>query len=167
MALWKYAALLVASCLLLLARPTLAQAPTADPSAARELDCAALDCAGVLPGAARFERVEGSGGAAPFRVGYDAQGEIVGWVALSTDVVDIKAYSGKPLVTLVGLTPDGVIAGARVVHHGGPISLVGIPGRASPSSWTPTGAAPRRRRSWWGTPRIPTRSRWTSSPAPP
>lgn len=130
MALWKYAALLVASCLLLLARPTLAQAPTADPSAARELDCAALDCASVLPGAARFERVEGSGGAAPFRVGYDAQGDIVGWVALSTDVVDIKAYSGKPLVTLVGLTPDGVIAGARVVHHSEPILLVGIPERA-------------------------------------
>lgn len=110
------------------------------------LDCAELDCAAVLPGGETFEAVEGR----PYFAGYavvredderedddddhaddhddDHDGRrLVGWVVLSTDVVDIKAYSGKPLVTLVGLDPDGTIVGARVVHHSEPILLVGIP----------------------------------------
>ena len=57
----------------------------------------------------------------------DADGNVVGWVALSTDFVKIKAYSGKPLVTLVGLDPQGTITGARVIHHSEPILLIGIP----------------------------------------
>ncbi len=88
-----------------------------------ELDCAALPCAEVLSGAVSFEPAEG----AKHWVGHDAAGELSGWVALSTDFVDIKAYSGKPLVTLVGLDPGGVITGARVVHHSEPILLIGIP----------------------------------------
>ncbi len=90
------------------------------------LDCEKLDCRTVLPEASRFEQREGL----PYATGYDASGERVGWVALSTDLVDIKAYSGKPLVTLVGLRPDGTIAGARVVHHSEPILLIGIPEQA-------------------------------------
>lgn len=97
---------------------TVAAAP---PPAA--LDCALLPCARVLPGVERFEDVAG----APYKVGKDAKGEVVGWVVMSTDVVDIKAYSGKPMVTLVGLQKDGTIAGARVVHHSEPIILIGIP----------------------------------------
>ncbi|MBW2268992.1 MAG: 4Fe-4S binding protein [Deltaproteobacteria bacterium] len=62
--------------------------------------------------------------------GLDEDGDVVGWVALSTDFVDLKAYSGKPLVTLVGLDPDGIITGAHVVHHSEPILLVGIPEKA-------------------------------------
>ncbi len=89
------------------------------------LDCAKLDCKVALPQAERFEQPEGK----PYAIGYDAQGEVVGWVALSTDLVDIKAYSGKPLVTLVGLRPDGSIAAARVIHHSEPILLIGIPER--------------------------------------
>lgn len=93
-------------------------------AAPESLDCTTLDCAGVLPGATRFERPEGR----PYAVGYAGESdEPVGWVVLSTDVVDVPAYSGKPLVTLVGLTPEGIIAGARVVHHSEPILLVGIP----------------------------------------
>lgn len=88
------------------------------------LDCAALDCAAVLPAAESFEPVEAD---PPYEIGRGAGGEVVGWVALSTDLVGIKGYSGKPLVTLLGLTPDGVISGARVVHHSEPILLVGIP----------------------------------------
>ena len=63
-------------------------------------------------------------------VGKSASGERLGWVVLSTDVVDVKAYSGKPLITLVGLDPEGVITGARVVWHSEPILLVGIPEQA-------------------------------------
>ncbi len=89
-----------------------------------KLDCSKLDCKGVLPGAVRFDKPKTQ---AKYRVGYDAAGKLVGWVVLSTDVVDVKAYSGKPLVTLVGLTPKGVISGAKVIHHSEPILLVGIP----------------------------------------
>ena len=98
-------------------------APAFAAEAPTHLDCAALDCASVLPGATRFESVDD----APFQRGVDAAGETVGWVALSTDVVDIKAYSGKPLVTLVGLDDEGVISGAKILHHSEPILLVGIP----------------------------------------
>ncbi len=87
------------------------------------LDCATMNCAGVLPGALRFEAVEG----APYVAGLDADGETVGWVAMSTDLVDVMAYSGKPLVTLVGLNVDGEITAAEVIHHSEPILLVGIP----------------------------------------
>jgi len=93
-----------------------ATAPTA-------LDCAQLPCAQVLPQAVDFEPAPN----ANYWIGRDPDGAVAGWVALSTDFVDIKAYSGKPLVTLVGLDPKGTITGARVVHHSEPILLVGIP----------------------------------------
>ena len=80
-------------------------------------------CAEVLPGAQTFEPVEGK----PYARGLSADGELVGWIVLSTDVVDIKGYSGKPMVTLVALDLEGRIAGGRVVHHSEPILLVGIP----------------------------------------
>jgi NosR/NirI family transcriptional regulator, nitrous oxide reductase regulator len=87
------------------------------------LDCGTDPCADVLPGAVAFEPVEGQ----PFVRGTDAAGETVGWVALSTEVTDIKGYSGKPMITVVGLDAAGRISGARVVHHSEPILLVGIP----------------------------------------
>ncbi|MBW2384814.1 MAG: 4Fe-4S binding protein [Deltaproteobacteria bacterium] len=90
------------------------------------LDCTTLPCAEIMPAAAHFRPVEGT----KHWQGLDADGDIVGWVALSTDFVDIKAYSGKPLVTLIGLDPDGVITGARVIHHSEPILLIGIPEQA-------------------------------------
>lgn len=92
-------------------------------AAENPIDCVELDCSSVLPGAVRFE-VQGE---QPFTTGFDAGDQVVGWVARSTDVVDIKAYSGKPLVTLIGLGSDGVIKGARLLKHGEPILLVGIP----------------------------------------
>lgn len=91
--------------------------------APESLDCEQLDCASVLEAAARFERVED----APYWQGLDADGRVVGWVTLSTDLVDVRAYSGKPLVTLVGLDETGRITGARVIHHSEPILLTGIP----------------------------------------
>jgi NosR/NirI family nitrous oxide reductase transcriptional regulator len=90
------------------------------------LDCAAMPCAEIMPAATRFRPVDG----AKHWEGLDEEGDLVGWVALSTDFVDLKAYSGEPLVTLVGLDPNGIITGARVVHHSEPILLVGIPEKA-------------------------------------
>jgi len=90
------------------------------------LDCARLPCSEVMPGAAGFApSAEG-----PHWEARNAAGELVGWIALSTDFVDVKAYSGKPLVTLVGLSREGRITGARVVHHSEPILLIGIPEQA-------------------------------------
>ena len=83
----------------------------------------ALDCSAMLPGAVRFEPFAGS----PYQTGFNKDNKPIGWVALSTDVVNIKAYSGKPLVTLVGVNTDGVFAGVQVIYHSEPILLVGIP----------------------------------------
>ena len=110
-----------AALLCALAVPSAAGAQHGD--APERLDCSTMECAAVLPGAASFEAVEG----APFVVGLDAEGERLGWVVMSTEVVDIMAYSGHPLVTLVGLSTEGVITGAEVIHHSEPILLVGIP----------------------------------------
>lgn len=99
------------------------QLAQAGDAAAQRLDCQALPCARVLPRATRFERVAEQ----PYVVGKDATGKTVGWVALSSDVVEIKGYSGKPLVTLVAITPEAKIAGALIVQHSEPILLVGIP----------------------------------------
>jgi NosR/NirI family transcriptional regulator, nitrous oxide reductase regulator len=96
------------------------------PEAPSGVDCAEMPCAEVLPGASRFEAVE----EAAFKAGYDADDELVGWVVVSTDVVDIRAYSGQPMVTLVGLDTDGVITGAHIIDHSEPILLIGIPEEA-------------------------------------
>jgi len=52
---------------------------------------------------------------------------LLGYAYLTTDFVDTTGYSGRPIDVLVGLTPDGVIAGAKLVEHKEPIVLVGIP----------------------------------------
>lgn len=77
----------------------------------------------ILPGAESFQQVPQQS----YWEGRDAKGELKGWVALSTDVVTIKGYSGKPLVTLVGLDTHGVISGVQLIHHSEPIILLGIP----------------------------------------
>ncbi len=53
--------------------------------------------------------------------------KVYAYLFLSTDLVDIPAYSGKPLVTLVAIDPKGIVIKAAVVHHNEPILLVGLP----------------------------------------
>lgn len=53
--------------------------------------------------------------------------ELAGYVFLSTDIVSIPGYSGKPIVTLIGMDRKGTITGVRVLKHSEPILLVGIP----------------------------------------
>ena len=89
-----------------------------------EIRCGDRDpCQAVLPDAVRFDKVLDK----PYVVGFDRDGQPVGWVVLSNLVVDIKGYSGKPLATLIGLDPEGRITGGKVIHHSEPILLVGIP----------------------------------------
>lgn len=57
----------------------------------------------------------------------DGKRKLLGYVFLSTDIVDIPAYSGKPVVTLIGMDVTGKIVGLRILKHSEPILLVGIP----------------------------------------
>ncbi len=56
-----------------------------------------------------------------------AAGKAIGYVFQSLDVVDIPAYSGKPINTQVILDTAGVIQDAYVLEHHEPILLIGIP----------------------------------------
>lgn len=91
--------------------------------APQRLDCATMRCAEVLPGAVRFAR-EGDD---RFETGYAGDGARVGWVAMSSELVDVPAYSGRPVIVLLGLDEAAVITGSEVLHHSEPILLAGIP----------------------------------------
>jgi NosR/NirI family nitrous oxide reductase transcriptional regulator len=56
--------------------------------------------------------------------------KLVGYVFLTSDLVDLVGYSGKPIEMLVGMDVNGTITGVRVVAHSEPIMLVGIPEEA-------------------------------------
>ena len=107
--------------------------------------CAYVPCKDVIPGADSFAKRKGH----PAYV--EAYGEtkrdgdhdkdhdedhdkdhekhrkLIGYGFLSTDIVDIPGYSGKPVVTLIGMNTKGIITGARVLRHSEPILLLGIP----------------------------------------
>ena len=56
--------------------------------------------------------------------------QLIGYLLLTSEVVSIPAYSGKPVNTLVGIDTQGTIVGAEVIDHSEPILLVGIPEQA-------------------------------------
>ena len=58
--------------------------------------------------------------------------ELIGFVFLTDDLVDIPGYSGQTLNTLVGMDTTGTITGVRVVRHAEPIVLIGLPADAIP-----------------------------------
>lgn len=86
--------------------------------------CALLPCAEVFPGAARFSQRKGQ---PPYVEAYDGQDRLLGYVMLSTDITDTPAYSGKPVVTLIGMDAQGRFVGMKVLKHSEPILLLGIP----------------------------------------
>lgn len=92
--------------------------------------CKWIPCSDVMPGADHFSPRMGR---PPYVEAYrtvDGQAERIGYVFLSTDIVDIPAYSGKPVVTLIGMDNDGTIVGVKILKHSEPILLVGIPEEA-------------------------------------
>lgn len=90
--------------------------------------CAYAPCKEVLPGSNSFSERKGSPAyVEAYRTGSHGDKELVGYVFLSTDIVDIPAYSGKPVTTLIGMDTDGIIVGTRILHHSEPILLLGIP----------------------------------------
>ncbi|CAG9165584.1 hypothetical protein LMG23992_00536 [Cupriavidus laharis] len=90
--------------------------------------CALLPCAEVLPGATSFSHRKGQ---PPYVEGYgstpDGAKKLLGYVMLSTDITDTPAYSGKPVVTLIGMDTQGRYVGIKVLKHSEPILLLGIP----------------------------------------
>jgi NosR/NirI family nitrous oxide reductase transcriptional regulator len=86
--------------------------------------CEAYDCAQLLPDAEAFRLSP----RAALPIIEAVKGDSVfAYLFLSTDLVNIPAYSGRPLVTLVAIDPKGFILDAKVIHHSEPILLVGIP----------------------------------------
>jgi NosR/NirI family nitrous oxide reductase transcriptional regulator len=89
--------------------------------------CALAPCREVMPLAHKFSLRKGSPSYVEAIGGSDKVERVIGYVFLSTDVVDIPAYSGKPVVTLIGMDTHGLITGVRVLKHSEPILLAGIP----------------------------------------
>jgi len=107
--------------------------------------CAYVPCKDVLPGADSFshrmgkpayveayQNRKGDHDATDDHDKEDSHSEngdrkLIGYVFLSTDIVDIPAYSGKPVVTLIGMDTKGIVTGVRVLKHSEPILLLGIP----------------------------------------
>jgi NosR/NirI family transcriptional regulator, nitrous oxide reductase regulator len=89
--------------------------------------CAYAACAAVMPGAQSFSPRRGRPPYVEAYRGTGAARALVGYVFLSTDIVDMPGYSGKPIVTLIGMDTQGRVAGIRVLRHSEPILLLGIP----------------------------------------
>jgi NosR/NirI family transcriptional regulator, nitrous oxide reductase regulator len=93
---------------------------------ARKL-CDFAPCKEVFPGATSFSERKGQ---PPYVEAYaDENGKqrLLGYVMLSTDITDTPAYSGKPVVTLIGMDTKGRFVGVKVLKHSEPILLLGIP----------------------------------------
>lgn len=77
----------------------------------------------IFPGADRFGTPEGS----PMTAKVFGGGKELGVVYITSDVVNTRGYSGKPIDTMVALDKDGTVAGAKLLTHSEPIVLIGIP----------------------------------------
>lgn len=77
----------------------------------------------IFPGADRVDAPAGK----PMAAKAYAGGRQLGVVYLTSDVVNTRGYSSKPIDVLVALANDGRIVGAKLVEHHEPIVLIGIP----------------------------------------
>jgi polyferredoxin len=92
------------------------------PARAAGLDADYPQLKRFFPEATRFGALEGD----PPAAAVYRQNKIIGYAFLSSDVVQIPAYSGKPITTLIGFDLQGRITGIEIVHHEEPILVVGI-----------------------------------------
>jgi NosR/NirI family nitrous oxide reductase transcriptional regulator len=79
--------------------------------------------ADLVPDATRFGPLQGDPAIAPVYRGDRA----VGFAYLNSDFSNATGYSGKPIQILVGIDPNGVLTGFKLVEHKEPIVLLGIP----------------------------------------
>ncbi|WP_262268343.1 NosR/NirI family protein [Microvirga yunnanensis] len=77
------------------------------------------------PGADRFGLPQGD---PPLVPAYQGD-RLLGYIYLNSDFTGATGYSGKPIQILVGIDPNGVITGIKLVDHKEPIVLIGIPER--------------------------------------
>ena len=89
--------------------------------------CAHAPCREVIASADSFSKRMGRPSYVEAYASGAGKQRLIGYVFLSTDIVDIPAYSGKPVVTLIGMDTKGIITGIRILKHSEPILLVGIP----------------------------------------
>ena len=89
--------------------------------------CAYVPCREVLPESETFSNRKGLPAYVDAYRHVNGKQTLAGYVFLSTDIVDIPAYSGKPVVTLIGMDTKGIITGIKILKHSEPILLVGIP----------------------------------------
>jgi ferredoxin len=75
-----------------------------------------------FPQATDFGELQGTPPAAPV---HQAE-RLLGYVFLTADVLQIPAYSGKPINNLVGIDVEGRITGVRIVAHEEPILVIGV-----------------------------------------
>ena len=76
---------------------------------------------------ATIEQPQGKPPAAIVRA---ADGRILGYAFSTREVSGSVGYSGRPLDIVAAVTPEGIIAGARIVAHEEPILVIGIPREA-------------------------------------
>ena len=89
--------------------------------------CDMVACTEVLPGATIFSERKGQPRYVEGFAEHDGQRKLTGYVMLSTDITDTPAYSGKPVVTLIGMNTEGRFTGVKILKHSEPILLLGIP----------------------------------------
>lgn len=77
----------------------------------------------IFPSATKFGTPEGK----PMTAKIFEGDKEVGVVYITTDVVNTRGYSSKPIDTIVALDNQGTIKGAKMLEHHEPILLVGIP----------------------------------------
>ena len=85
-----------------------------------------------LPKVAAADLVEGADGYGPIRDDLAVApvlkgGETIGWAFVTSDYVSTTGYSGKPIHTLVAVSPEAKVTGVALVKHSEPIVLIGIP----------------------------------------
>src|SRR4029078_5319960 len=62
----------------------------------------------------------------PAAVEVRSKGRLLGYAFSTWTVIGSLGYAGKPLDILVGLSPDGRIAGAKLLRHEEPILVIGV-----------------------------------------
>lgn len=89
--------------------------------------CDHVPCREVLPGATVFSERKGQPRYVEGFAEANGHRTLVGYVMLSTDITDTPAYSGKPVITLIGMDTRGRFTGVKILKHSEPILLLGIP----------------------------------------
>ncbi len=71
-------------------------------------------------------RIERQEGGVPGWSVHAADGRLLGYIASTWEVAHSVGYSGKPLDVLVGVDPQGRIAGSKLMRHTEPILTLGL-----------------------------------------